>query len=260
MFDIIFIIPNVIFKLMFQGLIRKNVKVRKVYYKFAKFLATNGFNPPLTVCPWWQERAWSRQGLDNKLPSPEDYLACNDSTDRLFEDVLPLLSKDANILEIGCNAGRHLNHIYNMGYKNLTGIDISSKSIDAMSTYFPEMAKNITKIAGNAAEIVRKMDSKAYDLVFCHGVLVNVSSSRNYIFKEICRICKGYIVTLESEHSFTSYPRDFQKMFERHNFYMGSSKFMVREGEDDNLVMPKKVTDKNLFKRNATIRVFIEKV
>lgn len=256
--DYLFIIPNIIFKLLFQKIIISNVKARKIYLKFAKFMATNGFNPPLTVCSWWQERAWAGQDFDNKSINISAYLSSTGSTEKLFEEVLPLLDKDAKILELGCNVGRNLHYLYERGYKNLTGIEISPKALGAMNTYFPEMSKKIKKIEGNIAKELKKLDSKAYDLVFCHSVLVNISSVHNHVFREICRICRGYVVTLESEGSYTAYPRDFQKMFEKHNFYMRSFKFMVRD-KDRALIIPRKITDENIFK-NATIRFFVEKI
>jgi len=251
----ILIIPNIIFKVLFQRLIFKNRFFKKSYLRYATFLCNNGIEPPLTICAWWQERGWANQGLSNRSPDLKHYLVCDDSTERLFEATLPLIGKDANILEIGCNAGRHLNYLYEKGYRNLTGIEVAPKAIEIMDVHFPEMSKNIKKITGNAAKILQTLEPKSYDLVFSHSVLVNISPTYNHIFKEMCRVCKGYIATFENEDTVTAYPRDFQRMFERYGFKMVLSKSFVRAKENRALICPDKITD---GVKHLVLRVFGE--
>lgn len=251
--NIILIIPNIVFKALFQRLILNNRFFKKLYLRYATFLCNNGIEPPLTICAWWQERGWANQGLSDRSPDLKHYLVCDDSTEWLFEAILPLIGKDAKILEIGCNAGRHLNYLYEKGYRDLTGIEMAPKAIEMMDDCFPEMSKNIKKITGNAAKILRGLETKSYDLVFCHSVLINISPTHNYIFGEMCRVCRGYIVTFESEGTVTAYPRDFKRMFERHGFKMGLSKSFVRAKESRALICTDKIAD---GAKHSVLRVF----
>ena len=89
-------------------------------------------------------------------------------------------------------------------------------------------------------------------VVFCHSVLVNIHPSCNYIFKEISRVSRKFILILENEGSYTAYPRDFRKMFENQKCKMIVSK-IFRAG-CVSLTIPYEYDD--VFSNN-TIRLFV---
>ncbi|MCP5106343.1 MAG: hypothetical protein GY950_23360, partial [bacterium] len=72
------------------------------YLRLAKKLATHGIKPPLTPPVETHETRWREQGTDTSQVDPETYAIHNDSVQKLFRDILPLLSPGARILEIGC--------------------------------------------------------------------------------------------------------------------------------------------------------------
>jgi len=47
------------------------------------------------------------------------------------------IPQNGKILEIGCNVGRNLNHLYENGFKQLTGIEISENAINALKRMYP---------------------------------------------------------------------------------------------------------------------------
>jgi SAM-dependent methyltransferase len=163
------------------------------------------------------------------------------------------LDKNTEILEIGCNVGRSLNYLYKKGFHNLTGIEIGPKAIELMKETFPEVYKTSTIIIGDAAEEVRKLETKKYDLVFCHSVLVNIHPSCNYIFKEMGRVSKRFILILENEGSYTAYPRDFKKLFEKEKYRMIIYKMYRRSC--GSLAEPFEFQD---YFINNTIRLFVK--
>lgn len=224
------------------------------YLGLAKALASRGITPPLTLSPRLHEVRWKEQGTEGSHVSPEIYLEHNDSIDKLFRDILPLLSPGSSILEIGCNAGRSLDYLFQKGFRNLTGIEIGARALESFKKAFPEAYGSTTIIHGNAAEEIRKLESKSFDLVFTHSVLVNIEAKHNRIFREMCRICRGYILTLESEGSTRVFPRHFQKMFEKNGFAMVSYRWMVWD-DNKKLTFPNPVTGADILKNN-TIRLF----
>jgi SAM-dependent methyltransferase len=225
------------------------------YLGLAKALASRGINPPLTLPPHLHEDRWKRQGTKGSGILPETYLEHNDSIDKLFQEILPLLSPGSCILEIGCNAGRSLNYLFQKGFKNLTGIEIGAQALETFKKVFPEAYNSTNIIQGDAVEEICKLESKFFDMVFTHSVLVNIEARHNHIFREMCRICRGYILTLESEGSAGVFPRHFQKMFEKYGFTMVSYRWLVWDN-NKKLIFPNPVTGIDILKNN-TIRLFV---
>jgi SAM-dependent methyltransferase len=234
--------------------IKAHPRLHLRYLGLSKALASRGIAPPLTLPARVHETRWEKQGTEGSGVSPEIYLEHNDSIDKLFQDILPLLSPGSSILEIGCNAGRSLNYLFQKGFRNLTGIEIGAQALETFKKSFPEAYGSATVIHGNAVEEIRKLESDSFDLVFTHSVLVNIEAKHNHIFREMCRICRGYILTLESEGSAGVYPRHFQKMFEKNGFAMVSYRWMVWD-DNKKLTFPNPVTGGDILKNN-TIRLF----
>jgi len=59
----------------------------------------------------------------------------------VIRDILSgYLSRDATVLELGCGSGRHLEHLANHGFENLTGVDINAEAFDTMRETYPTLA------------------------------------------------------------------------------------------------------------------------
>lgn len=235
--------------------VETNTQLKRYYLRLARFLSTHGINPPLTAPAEQHEKRWREQSTAGSQDSPELYVSCNDSIERLFQEVMPLLNQDSAILEIGCNKGRSLNYLFQKGFRNLTGIEISPRAVELFAQIFPVTYKNSRVVVGNATQEIRKLKTKSFDLVFTHSVLVNIGAKHNHFFYEMCRICQGYILTLENEGSWTSFPRDFQRMFERNGFAQVSYRWLVWTTDMKSLTFPNPVTNRHVFKNN-TIRLF----
>lgn len=231
------------------------VLLRK-YLGLARFLSTRGISPPLTSGIRKTEARWLNQGKEGSEVTPETYLACDDSVEKLFHEVLPLLNPDSAILEIGCNTGRSLDYLYRKGFHNLTGIEIGPKAVESFQRNFPDTFRDSTVICGNAVQELQKLKKDSYDLVFTHSVLVNISAADNNVFSEICRICRGYVLTLESEGSWTAFPRDFEYLFKKNGFEIVSYRWMVWNRDKTALVFPTQIGDEHYLENNS-IRLFV---
>ncbi len=124
--------------------------------------------------------------------------------------------KDAEILEIGCNVGRNLWVLYSTDYKNLTGIEINSEAVKLMGTVFPDMADNIVVHNSAIEDKILGIPDGAFDVVFTMAVLEHIHEDSNWIFREMARITRGILITLEDELavSWRTFARDYQKVFE----------------------------------------------
>jgi SAM-dependent methyltransferase len=228
-------------------------RFKYIYLKIATFLATHGFSPLLAPSATSTKERWQRQGTDDLLPTPKTYIKEDNSIYELFRDVLPYLDKDSPILEIGCNVGRSLNYLNTQGYRNLTGIEIGPKAVELMKATFPDMYNNSKILIGDAPNVIKGLNTDEFDLVFCHSVLVNIHPKYNYIFEEMARVSKKFILILENEGSYTAYPRDFKKMFEKQRYKMIVSK--VFSGACSSLAVP--FEEKHIYENN-TIRLFVK--
>jgi len=112
--------------------------------------------------------------------------------DKLNNDFLSTIPKDAKILEVGTNIGNQLFHLQSQGFTNLYGIEIQDRAIN----YAKHRTDNLNIIKGDALDIPFK--DNYFDLVFTHGVLIHISPEN--ILKaidEIYRVSNQYIWGLE---------------------------------------------------------------
>lgn len=109
-----------------------------------------------------------------------------------FQKNFEELNRDISILEIGCNVGVKLEILKNMGFKNLTGIDINANALKEGKRRNPD----IEFIESTIEEL--DADSMKYDLVFTSVVLIHQNpKTLDSIIKKIIKISKKYIFGYE---------------------------------------------------------------
>jgi SAM-dependent methyltransferase len=115
------------------------------------------------------------------------------------------VDKNSNILEIGCNCGRNLNHLYNAAYKNLNGIEINSEALKNMKEFFPRLKANC--INGNIEDNILFYKDNEFDVIYTMAVIQHLHIDSNWIFEHVSRICKKYLILIELD------TRDYEKIF-----------------------------------------------
>lgn len=90
-------------------------------------------------------------------------------------------SAEHRILDIGCGNGGMLRYLQGLGYKNLSGLDISDYSIKRLR------AEGIDMHFGRLPSI--SLPDRSFDVVIASAVLEHVIRRRKFA-KEICRILK----------------------------------------------------------------------
>ena len=78
---------------------------------------------------------YNRDGVVDTYTHAVDKVGLWNSEKIIFEKYI---SKTANILDLGCGAGRTTINMYKQGYKNIVGLDISDKFIEFANNYCKE--------------------------------------------------------------------------------------------------------------------------
>lgn len=149
---------------------------------------------------------------------PIHYLKGGERSDFLVELIGQYLPCDLKILEIGCNVGRNMAHLFKAGYTNLSGIEINKKAIDLMKKVYPDMYKRSHIIELPIEEIIREIHSNAYDLIYTMAVLEHIHYDSDFVLSEIGRVASKYIITIEDEKTDWSerhFPRNYKDIFEK---------------------------------------------
>jgi pseudaminic acid biosynthesis-associated methylase len=103
------------------------------------------------------------------------------------KEFLEGMPKQARILEIGCNRGMQLDKLYEMGYKNLWGIEINKKALA-----IARKSARYNVVEATAFDIPFK--DNYFDVVFTSGVLIHIRpDDLPKAVAEIGRVTRKYI-------------------------------------------------------------------
>jgi len=133
--------------------------------------------------------------------SPEYYaqIGPNEVTETLASVLGHYVAEDAAVLEVGCSSGRHLAHLLDHGFEDLTGIDINDDSFDVMAEYYPALAETGTFHTGPIEELLPEFDDDAFDVVYSVETLQHVHPENTDVFEELVRVTDDLLVTAENE-------------------------------------------------------------
>jgi|GEM_PF-6432811 len=106
---------------------------------------------------------WRRPDSDNL---PLGYLKGEERSRFLVELVNRYSNSSSTILEIGCNVGRNLNHLFLAGFKQLAGIEISEDAVKLLREAYPEMARASKIYNKPVEEVINELEDDAFDIVF----------------------------------------------------------------------------------------------
>jgi SAM-dependent methyltransferase len=127
----------------------------------------------------------------------------------------PLISKECRIVEIGCNSGRNLNHLWTAGYKNVRGIEISEHAVQRLRMNYPCLA-DVPVDVGPAETAIQQYASSSVDVIFTMATLEHVHPASRFLFKEIARVASRYVLAIESrqgKRSHMQYPWNIKNEF-----------------------------------------------
>ncbi|WP_313694099.1 class I SAM-dependent methyltransferase [Halorarum halobium] len=109
------------------------------------------------------------------------------------------LDRDASILELGCSSGRHLSHLYDHGFENLTGIEVNDAAFEVMRETYPEVAAAGTFFPEAIEDVVGEFEDGRFDAVYSVETLQHIHPDAEWVFAELARITDDLVVTVENE-------------------------------------------------------------
>ena len=161
-----------------------------------------------------------KNAQDKGLNNPIDYLSFDDNRSPVLLEIIEKYcdQKDLKILELGPNAGRNLNYLYQHGLTDVHGIEINADAISLLNKTFPHLAGNV-KLSSLEDELP-SLDNNEFDLIFSMAVLEHISNESDFILEEIKRVSSRFIITIEDEITSWSerhFQRNYRTIFEKNN-------------------------------------------
>jgi ubiquinone/menaquinone biosynthesis C-methylase UbiE len=162
-----------------------------------------------------QEKYWDKAAEKKEFPTPFK-----------IEKFEKFVSKGMNILDVGCGYGRILNELYNMGFKNLAGIDYSQGMINRGLRDHPYL--NIIK---NDGDKIPFPDSK-FDAVILISVLTSNTKNEEQenMLSEISRVLKDGGILYLTDFLINQDERNLERYQEYEDKYGTYGVFELQEG------------------------------
>ncbi len=142
--------------------------------------------------------------------SPAYYadLGPNEVSETLASVLTHYVDSDAAILEVGCGSGRHLAHLHDCGFGNLTGIDINDEAFAVMAEHYPRLAETGTFHTGALERRLPECGDDAFDVVYSIETLQHIHPDDSWVFEELGRLTADLLVTAENEGNSPDRGRD----------------------------------------------------
>ncbi|WP_058364873.1 class I SAM-dependent methyltransferase [Haloparvum sedimenti] len=133
--------------------------------------------------------------------SPDYYAhyGADERSERVRAHLAERVDADAAVLEVGCSAGRHLEHLREAGYADLHGIEINETAFDVMADEYPDLFAAGTFHAAAVEDVLPDVEDDRYGAVFSVETLQHVHPDNAWVFDDLVRVAKDLIVTVEIE-------------------------------------------------------------
>lgn len=127
------------------------------------------------------------------------YYGANETSERLREVFDARFDSDAAVLELGSSAGRHLSHLYDHGYRRLTGVEINAAALDVMREAYPDLAAAGTFYFDAIEDVLSGFEDGQFDAVYSVETLQHIHPDNDWVFEEVARVAADVLVTVEVE-------------------------------------------------------------
>jgi pseudaminic acid biosynthesis-associated methylase len=114
------------------------------------------------------------------------------SRTEINESVLSDIAKDASFLEVGCNSGNQLLLLRQMGYSNLSGVELQPYALEIARRRLPDV------LLKSGSALALPHEDMSFDVVFTSGVLIHIApDDLSRALDEIHRCARTYIWGME---------------------------------------------------------------
>jgi SAM-dependent methyltransferase len=142
----------------------------------------------------------------------------------LLNAVIKFSNKEDEILDLGCNIGRHLNFLKKKKYKKLNGVDIGKFAIKKSTLIFPNL-KKINLKCNSIENYLINAKNKKFDIVYTMGATIELVKPTFPLAQELSRVIRKYLILLIDENGH-SYPRFWRLEFKINGFCLKYSKIL----------------------------------
>jgi SAM-dependent methyltransferase len=200
----------------FSDLMEGRVQRDRRYLLQRLLQKTLWFWPRIIDAKSWVE---GRPGAER---TPDNFIAIDAYSSRALCDAVEryATSKDAPILDLGCNVGRHLEVLRRSGFTDLTGVDAMGTALERMAAQFPETAKLATLHHDLFQRFLRRQEDRAFDVLYSHGATIELVHPSFDIVKHMCRVAQNHVVLILNETYLQLYPRFWTYEFARNGFFL----------------------------------------
>lgn len=163
-----------------------------------------------------EARGWAA-GAAGKGWAPQNYATMDADGERLLgwvERVCP--ARDAAILDLGCNCGRHMIYLAGHGYTNLTGVDAMGSAIELFAQHAPDVFPKVAVHHDLFQRFLMRQPDRVFDLIYSHGATIELVHPSFDIVAHMCRVTRRNICLILLEND--GFPRDWVGQFARHGF------------------------------------------
>lgn len=143
-------------------------------------------------------RQWA-QRRGEYSPAYYAYYGPDETSEAVRELLAHHVDRDAAVLELGCSSGRHLAHLRDHGFSDLTGIEVNGEAFDVMAETYPDLAAEGTFHHDTIESVLPGFDDDSFDAVFSVETLQHIHPDAEWVFTELARITGDLLVTVENE-------------------------------------------------------------
>ena len=176
---------------------------------------------------------WAVLEGDSRLDTPP-----YDHVEIFTDEVDRVTSRNthAPILDVGCNAGRLLQALYERGYANLSGVDVQKAALEHMARLFPDMAAKAHIKQASFQEFFPAVADRTFEVVCTWGATIELVPPAFPICQQMARVAGRAVIILIKESGY-SYPRLWETEFLRAGFLLTRAKRPYRPGTDNSLLV-----------------------
>jgi len=108
---------------------------------------------------------------------------------------------DSRILEVGSREGDNLASLSTAGFTDLSGLEGNVDKTSALKERHPEVAEQVHVTCGPVDSSLRGIADAAFDLVLTVGFLFDKEGYFAWLFPELARVTRRYLISIEDESS-----------------------------------------------------------
>ena len=154
-------------------------------------------------------------------------------------------SKDYSIVDLGCNSGRHLALFWQLGYRNLFGVDAMKEGISEFSKIYPDVYAASEIYHDTFENFLLKSAPRSFDVIFSWSATIELVHPSFNIVREICKVARYQVILVLNEGS-QGYTRFWIYEFNRNGFDLS---FALRPLDKNSIVGYPNTTSLCCFQR-----------